>query len=388
MCERKPGWKPVKFGQVVRLNKDRSKDPSGDGLDRYIGLEHIEPGDLRVRSWGDVADGTTFTNRFRPGHVLFGKRRAYQRKIAVADFDGVCSGDIYVFEPKDPTVLLPEVLPFICQTDSFFEHAVRTSAGSLSPRTNWKSIADYEFALPPLNEQQRIVDGLLASERVVHRLKDAAVCATATQNAFIKEVFSRSSDWPLVPLVEVGDLLLGKKKSGKDRAGVAPRPYLRVGNIKDWRVDTTDVKTLDYVGAHFEKYRLERGDILITEGDIVSPYNVGRSALYDGSVPGCCFDNHLFRFRTMPGIDPWFVLGLFRYLHMIGEFAKAAKVTTVIYLGLKRLSQMQVLLPSAELQASLGRDTKAIWDLDSRVLDRLQRAEGFHSRLVQGSVTQ
>ena len=150
MAELKPGWRRVKFGDVVRLNKETSKNPLTDGLERYVGLEHLEPGDLRIRSWGDVADGTTFTNRFRSRHVLFGKRRAYQRKIAVADFDGVCSGDIYVLESKDPTVLLSELLPFLCQTDSFFDHAVGTSAGSLSPRTNWKSLAKYEFALPPL----------------------------------------------------------------------------------------------------------------------------------------------------------------------------------------------------------------------------------------------
>lgn len=78
-----------------------------------------------------IADGVTFTNVFKPGQVLFGKRRAYQRKVAVADFSGVCSGDIYVLEPKGDA-LLPELLPFICQTDAFFDHAVGTSAGSLS----------------------------------------------------------------------------------------------------------------------------------------------------------------------------------------------------------------------------------------------------------------
>ena len=112
-----------------------------DGFERYVGLEHLDPGDLKIRRWGNVSDGTTFTNVFRAGQVLFGKRRAYQRKVAVADFDGVCSGDIYVFEPKNEH-LLPELLPFICQTDGFFEHAVGTSAGSLSPRTNWDSLAD------------------------------------------------------------------------------------------------------------------------------------------------------------------------------------------------------------------------------------------------------
>ncbi len=96
--------------------------------------------------------------------MLFGKRRAYQRKVAVADFSGVCSGDIYVLETKDPKVLLPELLPFICQTDAFFDHAVGTSAGSLSPRTNWTSLADFEFSLPPVAEQADLVEVLRAIE--------------------------------------------------------------------------------------------------------------------------------------------------------------------------------------------------------------------------------
>ena len=79
----KPGWREVKFGDVVRLCKARSQDPMTDGLERFVGLEHLEPGDLRIRAWGNVAEGTTFTNRFEPVQVLFGKRRAYQRKVAV-----------------------------------------------------------------------------------------------------------------------------------------------------------------------------------------------------------------------------------------------------------------------------------------------------------------
>lgn len=156
----KPGWRKVKFGDVVRLSKARCADPLAGGVERYVGLEHLEPGDLRIRSWGNVADGVTFTSLFKPGQVLFGKRRAYQRKVAVADFSGVCSGDIYVLESKDTDALLPELLPFICQTDAFFEHAVGTSAGSLSPRTNWTSLAGFEFALPPMDEQRKAAESL------------------------------------------------------------------------------------------------------------------------------------------------------------------------------------------------------------------------------------
>jgi len=108
-----------------------------------------------------VADGTTFTRLCKAGQALFGKRRAYQRKVAVAEFDAVVSGDIYVLVPKNDR-LLPELLPFICLSERFLEHAVGTSAGSLSPRTNWTSLASFEFDLPPRCQQQRIAEALRA----------------------------------------------------------------------------------------------------------------------------------------------------------------------------------------------------------------------------------
>src|SRR5690606_10564880 len=186
----KPGWRRVKFGDVVRLSKARSRDPLADGIERYVGLEHLEPGDLRIRSWGSVADGVTFTSVFQPGQVLFGKRRAYQRKVAVADFSGVCSGDIYVLETKDAQVLLPELLPFICQTDAFFDHAVGTSAGSLSPRTNWTSLADYEFVLPPVTEQTVIVDACDAALETVVSYEEALRASLVYQASLREQIFS------------------------------------------------------------------------------------------------------------------------------------------------------------------------------------------------------
>ena len=165
----KAGWTRVAFGDVVRLSKARVADPAAAGIERVVGLEHIEPGDLRIRHWSEVADGTTFTTLFKPGQVLFGKRRAYQRKVAVADFKGVCSGDIYVLEPANDR-LMPELLPFLCQTDAFFYHAVGTSAGSLSPRTNWTSLASFEFLLPPIQEQARVCEALKAANALCSNL--------------------------------------------------------------------------------------------------------------------------------------------------------------------------------------------------------------------------
>jgi type I restriction enzyme S subunit len=189
----KERWQLVKFGDVVKLSNARCSNPESKGIERYVGLEHIDSDDLRIRRWGMVEDGITFTTLFRPGQVLFGKRRAYLRKVAVADFEGVCSGDIYVFESANPEVLMPELLPFICQTDRFFEYAIGTSAGSLSPRTNWKSLANFEFALPSLEEQNRISSIFSATENVICLLQDTIEKAFKLWRSLSKEEFNKPS---------------------------------------------------------------------------------------------------------------------------------------------------------------------------------------------------
>lgn len=184
------GWKTVRFGEVVE-NLNETCDPQVAGLERFIGMEHLEPGSLHIRAWGSVADGTTFTRRCGPGQVLFGKRRAYQRKVAVAEFEAVVSGDIYVLAPKGDR-LLPELLPFLCLSERFFQHAVGTSAGSLSPRTNWSSLASFEFALPPLDQQRRIAEILWAVDTARTACQETETALLAWREAEIRDFRNRS----------------------------------------------------------------------------------------------------------------------------------------------------------------------------------------------------
>lgn len=175
----KSTWKRVAFGDVVRNVNVTVRDPQSVDIDRVIAMEHLDPGELRIRRWGSLDDGTTFTRRVKSGQTLFGKRRAYQRKAAQAEFDAICSGDILTFEAEEDH-LLSDFLPFLVQSNEFFDHALGTSVGSLSPRTNWRDLANFEFNLPPLDEQKRIADLLWALEN--HRLAlltKAAVTRTA-----------------------------------------------------------------------------------------------------------------------------------------------------------------------------------------------------------------
>jgi len=168
----KSGWKRVAFGDVVSNVNITVRDPESVGIDRVIAMEHMDPGELKVQRWGSIEDGTTFTRRVTPGQTLFGKRRAYQRKVAFAEFDAICSGDILTFE-ADETHMLPRFLPFLAQSNEFFDHALGTSAGSLSPRTNWRDLSKYEFDLPPLDEQKRIADLLWAVDHHLYSLRTA-----------------------------------------------------------------------------------------------------------------------------------------------------------------------------------------------------------------------
>lgn len=184
-----PGWRIVRFGDVVRNVDEHERHPLERGIDRYVGLEHIDPESLHINRWGNIVDGTSFTRKFVKGQVLFGKRRAYQRKVAVAEFVGICSGDILVFEPKGAH-LLTGLLPFIVQSEGFFQHALGTSAGSLSPRTRWRDLAEYQFALPPLDEQRRIAEILWAIDGSIIATNEAYQSVLKYQRAIFIHIIN------------------------------------------------------------------------------------------------------------------------------------------------------------------------------------------------------
>jgi type I restriction enzyme S subunit len=197
------GWQRVKFGDVVRNVGESVADPVSAGLERAVGLEHLEAGELEVTGWVATGDGLTFTRRFRAGQVLFGRRRAYQRKVAIADFDGVCSGDIYVLEPTNDR-LVAALLPFIVQSEQFFQYALRTSAGSLSPRTKWTALKNYEFELPPIDEQRQIADLLWSAERMCRCARALSRAAREAEGCAVEDAVR--DGWREVALGEVLDL--------------------------------------------------------------------------------------------------------------------------------------------------------------------------------------
>ena len=170
-----------------------------------VGLEHLIPSEVKLSCWNTDNDNT-FTKRFNKGQVLLGRRRAYLKKAVVAPFDGICSSDITVIEAV-PNKISPELLPFIIQNERFFNYAIKGSAGSLSPRVKWEYLKEYEFDLPPIEEQERLAELLWAAYDLKESYKkliaatDEMVKAQFTEmfgnieNKILKDVVLRSGEY-------------------------------------------------------------------------------------------------------------------------------------------------------------------------------------------------
>jgi type I restriction enzyme S subunit len=174
------------FGSVAEC--DKKYPEHANEVSRFVGLEFIEANNFQLQGWGDIANGTTFSKRFVKGDVLFGKRRAYLKKVAVADFDGICSGDILVIR-ANPKKMLQGLLPYYISADAFIQHAVSTSAGSLSPRTKWKDLAELEVALPDLKTQAVILETLEQMENTVKELKQQQTTLKNLKQNLLREIF-------------------------------------------------------------------------------------------------------------------------------------------------------------------------------------------------------
>ncbi|WP_081210513.1 restriction endonuclease subunit S [Salegentibacter sediminis] len=264
----KSSWQKVRFGDVVKEPKESVKNPVASGIQHVIGLEHIEPEDIHLRNHATLEESTTFTKAFKKGDVLFGRRRAYLKKAALAPFSGICSGDITVFRAKEN--LLPEILPFIVNNDKFFDYAVKHSAGGLSPRVKFKDLAKYEFLFPPKDQQAQLAELLWAMDEVIEKNNNLLKKSIGSKKSFFNDVLYQKDEKvnsffkSKYPVVKLGKLLekiqYGISESlSEEKVGV---PILRMNNLQGGTLDVTDLKYYSPVNEELKDFMLKKGDIL------------------------------------------------------------------------------------------------------------------------------
>lgn len=311
-----------------------------------VGLEHLDPGEVELAHWDEGVE-TTFTKAFSKGQVLFGRRRAYLRKAAVAPFDGICSGDITVIAPKDN--LSPSLLPFIIQNDALFEHAVTNSAGSLSPRVKWQSLSQFEFELPSIAKQEDLADILwTAQETRSHYRQLLTACDDVVKSQFV-EMFDKPGI-PIKHLEDIADIQGGITKNKKREAMKLQLPYLRVANILPNELDLTEVKTIGLTEQEYEAVRLISGDLLIVEGN-GSDTQIGRSAIWNGQIDPCVHQNHLIRVRLRDEALPLYVQTFLSSSEGRRQImAKAVNTSGLHTLSTRKIRSIEIPVPPFSLQ--------------------------------------
>jgi len=313
------GWTRVRFGDVVTNVNDQPKRDSLPLATRYVAGEHVDENRLRIDRWGTLGDELvppTFKRRFAPSDVLFHSRNL--KKIAVPDFLGITGEKLFVLRSTSPH-LLQDFLPYVLLSPAFTTYAEASWSGSVNKFLNWTPLAGYEFDLPPVEEQKVLFGRFKAQSDASRTVEDALRQLFVTRRSALMDAFRPDrgsadrypSHWHIKRVAEAGDVQLGQKRQPSVHDGDNVRPYLRVANVFDGRIDFSDLMTMHFAERDLAKYELISGDILLNEGQ--SRELVGRSAIFEQGPKGICFQMTLLRFRCHGYLIPRFVHAFFQH---------------------------------------------------------------------------
>ena len=162
-------WKTFEFADIATLTKEKY-DPRKERVNyKCIELEHIDQESGQLLGHVDSSSQLCIKNRFSKGDVLFGKLRPYLRKYFFANFDGVCSTEIWAIRAKE-NVCRRKFLFYIIQSHSF-NLAANVTSGTKMPRSDWKYVSEVPFALPSLQEQRKIAAVLNSCDKEIEVLR-------------------------------------------------------------------------------------------------------------------------------------------------------------------------------------------------------------------------
>jgi type I restriction enzyme S subunit len=377
------GWRRVKFGDVVRKVSDRV-DPETAGIERYVAGEHMETDDLTIRRWGDVGDGylgPAFHMRFKPGQVLYGSRRTYLRKVAVADFEGICANTTFVLEPSSKD-LLPGFLPLVMTTEAFHDHSVRQSKGSVNPYINFSDLTWYEFALPPLEEQQRTIALLAVNDHLVAALGRTVVEANALSHSVMDSLTSALGG-PPTTLARVATWRRGYSFNGSDYGTESDVPFLTLASVD--RSGGYRAEGLKFLRQEPKASCIASpNDLLIANTDLTPGREfIGRPFMAPNTFERIGFSHHLSMVSVEErSLREWLFWEM--QTRESRKFVRSiSRGSTVIMLDMKALGNWPVRVPSEEVRQSILQKVNAAVEVATTAIEELGRAKSLRKELLE-----
>ena len=301
-------WCRVRLGEVASEYAERVDDPSSSGFERYIGSDSISRHDFRVRRWDSADSVKSSMKTFRSGDYLLVRRSLYgsdfRERAPRADFDGICSADILTIR-ENPAQVADGFLIAVLYSKRIWEYVVQHAKGSLTRRIKWRELVEFEFDLPPLDQQRHIAEVLWAVDEALQKANALHTSVEAARSAKVEEHFNRSLENKLniQPLEAVAKVSYGITLGAYRKALSIERPYLRVANLQRNAFDLSEIKTINCEENEVARFELADGDVLIVEGH-ATVTEIGRAAVWRSGERGMLHQNHLIRARCSENLIP------------------------------------------------------------------------------------
>jgi type I restriction enzyme S subunit len=299
----------------------------------------------------DVASNVSV---FCAGDVLFGKLRPNLRKVAVAQWDGVCSTEILVVRPRHELVTSSFAFHLL-STEPVAAHCIAHATGTHMPRISWQLLLEMDVAAPTLDEQRRAALVLDTHEAAVEAAQAYADALAGLHQTAVEAEFAlqRLQAWAEATLGDIANVRSGITKGRKTKGVLRSMPFLRAANVQNGRLTLDDVRDIEVTDDERDRFLLERGDVLLLEGGNLE--DVGRGWIWDGEVDRCLHQNHVFRARVNPdGVLPRFLA------HFITSpaarrycLSRARQTSHLATLNKTNVSLMPVPVPPMEVQAAM-----------------------------------
>lgn len=325
---------------------------------------------------------------FDSSTVLYSKIRPYLNKVAVPDFTGICSADIYPLKPNS-RILDRNFLAYLLRQKDFLDYAEAFSARTSIPKINREALAAYEAPLPSLEEQSRIVAILDKGDAIRRKRQEAITLTEQLLRSTFLEMFgdpvTNPKRWPVWPFGDVlGELRYGTSQKCSDRPEPGMVPVLRIPNIVGGVVDTGDLKYAYLTDAELEQTRLRDGDILFVRSN-GNPEYIGRCAVFHDSNE-YAFASYLIRGRacenTKFSVD--FAQAVMSFPSFRASLVREARTTAGNYnISTEGLRNLRLIHPPLELQQAFLRRANGIARLAKRYADSLSESDNLFNSLVQ-----
>ena len=384
------------LGEVVKPIRPRVKPADYSDLP-FIGMEHIEAHSMKLL--GTVPAGTMKSSavHFKPGDVLYGRLRPYLNKVYRPSFEGLCSAEFIVLPENER--IDGAYLKYFLNSSTFARYASHLNAGD-RPRVDFDQLASYEIALPDKSEQRRIVaeiekqfsrlDEAVANlKRVKANLKryKAAVLKAAVEGELIDG--TDRAGWRQMQISDVARIISGLTKNPKRSALPRKLPYLRVANVYANELRLDDIEHIGVADSEVEKLLLRRGDLLVVEGN-GSADQIGRVALWDGSIADCVHQNHLIKVRLGPEVEPPWALNWLLSPGGRHEIEQVSSSTSGLHtLSTGKIGRLPIPLPpivqQRQIVAEVDRRLSIVREVEAEVDANLKRAQALQQAVLARS---